>query len=328
MSNENNIDFVILWVDGNDEKWIEDRNKYSNNPLDKSVNRFRDWKLLKYWFRSIEKNANWVNNIYFITYGHLPKWLNTENKKLKIINHKDYIPEKYLPTFNSNVIELNIAKIKELSEKFILFNDDVFLMNKVEKEDFFDGNKVKDIFIENPILATKDPYNYTQYNNMAIINENYDKKKYIKNKKYYNFKYGKRSLSSFIESKHEKFVGFLNQHITQPYLKSSFEKIWKIAKKECEETSNSKFRAKNNISHYAIRYMQMLDNKFEPRNLNFGKSFELSENNDIIYNEIKSIKYKVICINDSNPNIDFENTKEKLIKLFEEKFPNKSKFEK
>lgn len=327
MNTEDNIDFVILWVDGSDEKWIKDLNKYSDNLGDKSENRFRDWELLKYWFRGIEKNASWVNNIYFITYGHLPKWLNVKNEKLKIINHKDYIPKKYLPTFNSNVIELNIARIKDLSEKFVLFNDDMFLMNEVKKEDFFKGNKVKDIFLETPLVAVEDPYNYTQYNNMVIINENYKKQKYLKNKKYYNFKYGKRSLASFVESKHEKFIGFNNPHVAQPYLKKSFEKIWNIAKNKCEETCNSRFRNNNNISHYVIRYIQMLDGDFEPGKLKFGKYFGLSENNDNIYDKIQKTKNKVICINDSNTKIDFENTKERLIEIFQKKFPNKSKFE-
>ena len=102
-----------------------------------SKNRYRDWKLLKYWFRGVEKYAPWVNKIYFITYGHLPKWLNTENEKLVILKHSDYIPDKYLPTYNSNVIEMNYFRIKELNEKFVNFNDDMFIINDIREEDFF-----------------------------------------------------------------------------------------------------------------------------------------------------------------------------------------------
>ena len=72
------IDFVITWVNGNDLRWKEKKDKYLNK-YDKKLNtnsRFRDWEILKYWFRSVEKNAPWVNNIYFITEGHLPEWLN------------------------------------------------------------------------------------------------------------------------------------------------------------------------------------------------------------------------------------------------------------
>ncbi|MBQ6357217.1 MAG: capsule biosynthesis protein CapK, partial [Solobacterium sp.] len=38
-------------------------------------NRFKDWGLFKYWFRGVEKFAPWVNKIYFITWGHVPTWL-------------------------------------------------------------------------------------------------------------------------------------------------------------------------------------------------------------------------------------------------------------
>lgn len=135
---KNNIDFVILWVDGNDQNWLSEKFNYlsESDKLNNNDSRFRDWELLRYWFRAIEENAPWFNNIYFITYGHVPIWLNLENKKLKVISHKDFIPEKYLPTFNSNVIELNLHRINTLNEQFVLFNDDFFLNKKVSPNFF------------------------------------------------------------------------------------------------------------------------------------------------------------------------------------------------
>ena len=55
----------------------------------------------------------WINQIVFVTYGHLPQFLKENHPKLKIIRHADYIPEEYLPTFNSNTIEMNFYKIPE-----------------------------------------------------------------------------------------------------------------------------------------------------------------------------------------------------------------------
>ena len=135
--NDSKIDIVILWVDGNDPKWLKEKNKYSEIKGDSNINRFRDWDNLQYLFRGIEKYATWVNKVYFITWGHLPKWLNTNHEKLVIVNHKDYIPKEYLPTFNSNVIEMNLHRIEGLSEKFIIFNDDLFLLKKTIPEDFY-----------------------------------------------------------------------------------------------------------------------------------------------------------------------------------------------
>lgn len=60
------IDFVLLWVDGSDPQWLEEKNKYSEvkSNVNDDIVRFRDWDNLKYWFRSVEKYAPWVNKIF------------------------------------------------------------------------------------------------------------------------------------------------------------------------------------------------------------------------------------------------------------------------
>ena len=126
MSTEDRIDIVIPWVDPSDPKWQMDRDKYSprvTNEEDDREIRYRDWENLQFLFRGIEKYAPWVNKVHFITYGHLPKWLNVNAPKLNIVKHEDYIPKEYLPLFSSHGIELNMHRIEGLSEKFIYFND-------------------------------------------------------------------------------------------------------------------------------------------------------------------------------------------------------------
>ena len=93
------IDIVVPWVDGNDPIWQEDKKKFADDSDgDKRIIRYRDWEMLPYWFRGVEKYLPWVRKIHFITYGHLPEWLNIKNPKLNIVNHRDYIPDKYMPT--------------------------------------------------------------------------------------------------------------------------------------------------------------------------------------------------------------------------------------
>lgn len=46
------------------------------------------------------------------------------------------MPEGSLPVFNSNALEVNIHRIKGLSEKFVYFNDDIFIINNVKEEEF------------------------------------------------------------------------------------------------------------------------------------------------------------------------------------------------
>ena len=89
--NMEKIDFVLLWVDGSDPAWLEEKNKYSDVQVNVSASaaRYRDWDNLQYWFRGVEKYAPWVNKIFFITWGHLPKWLNINHPKLQIVRHEE-----------------------------------------------------------------------------------------------------------------------------------------------------------------------------------------------------------------------------------------------
>ena len=60
--------------------------KYSHNPKGNGVNRYRDWNNLRYWFRGVEKFAPWVRKIHFVTWGHIPDWLDTTNPKINKLN--------------------------------------------------------------------------------------------------------------------------------------------------------------------------------------------------------------------------------------------------
>ena len=95
---ENKIDFVIPWVDGSDEAWLSERRKYSPDKETGSTSRYRDWDNLQYWFRGVEKFAPWVNHVYFVTCGHIPKWLNLSNPKLTVIRHEEFIDPESIPT--------------------------------------------------------------------------------------------------------------------------------------------------------------------------------------------------------------------------------------
>ena len=121
------IDFVVTWVNPDDPAWLSERLMYQNSEqvinsvtqeeLSAHTYRYREWDLMRYWFRAIEKFAPWFNTLHFVTYGHIPEWLNTDNPKLSIIKHSEFIPSQFLPTFNSRVIEFNLHRIESLSEQ-------------------------------------------------------------------------------------------------------------------------------------------------------------------------------------------------------------------
>ena len=60
------IDFVITWVDGSDPLWFRQKQNAKKKQgvsvdIDDRIERYRDWEILKYLFRSIENFAPWVN---------------------------------------------------------------------------------------------------------------------------------------------------------------------------------------------------------------------------------------------------------------------------
>lgn len=115
------IDIVIPWVDGSDAKWIQEKRYWYQrlNP-DRESNsdtRYQNWDNLAYWFRAVETCLPWFHRICFITWGHVPDFLNLNHPKLKVVRHEDFIPREFLPTFQVNAIEMNLHRIPELSEK-------------------------------------------------------------------------------------------------------------------------------------------------------------------------------------------------------------------
>lgn len=330
-SKEEKIDFVIIWVDGNDPDWQKEKNKYNpnKNNTDSRNIRYRDWDNLQYWFRGVEKFAPWVNKIHFVTCGHLPKWLNTNHPKLNIVKHSDYIPEKYLPTFSANPIELNIHRIKGLSDQFVFFNDDMFIIDYVKKTDFFKNELPCDMAAINACIGRDKTYYSILNNDMIVINSHFNKNTSIKKyfTKWFNLKYGTKLVRTFFGLPWSNFIGFYNKHICNSFLKSTFEELWKKEYDLLDETSSNKFRSKTDVNQHLLEFWQLASGKFYPKKINSCFFRGLEEENKLI-SAIRKQKYKIICINDSELNNEkFDKIKEEVKESFEKILPEKSAFE-
>lgn len=332
------IDFVIMWVDGNDINWQQEKEKYSiNKNADGTIYRYRDWDLMKYWFRGIEKFAPWVNKIHFVTWGHVPDFLDVNNPKINIVNHKDYIPQKYLPTFNANTIELNLHRIKDLADKFVLFNDDLFLINKVKPTDFFKNGYPMDTVALNVHCPKKSLISqYFCINDVNIVNEHFNFKKSIKNNffKWINLKNGKHMARTLILLGCPRFPGFWQHHLTSSYNKKTFEKIWEKEKDILNNTCMHKFRETTDVNQWVFKEWQIASGNFSNRSIKFGKTYyidrdgiETSKKSIIDY--ISKQKGKIIAINDG-PMTDkeFKDIVISLKREFNNLLPEKSSFEK
>ena len=333
------IDFVITWVDGSDEKWLREKEYYKKKTAtaneehfenwNASKIRYRDWDTLRYWFRGIEKNCNWVNKIYFVTCGQIPSWLNVNHPKLVLVNHGEFIPKEYLPTFNSNAIELNMHRIKGLSENFVSFNDDFFVLKKLKKEDFFKNGKPCGSAILN--LVMPDEFGHSEYHNTVIINKYFNKNEVLlKNfTKWFNIKYVPQIIRTFCLLPWPKFPRLYETHLPIPHQKKYFDLLWNKEYKRLDETCQNKFRGNEDISHWLMSDWYLVTGKFVPRRPNLGKHFE-KEIDETLCNLIKRKKYKVMCINDIGTITDekFIQQKKMLLDAFEYIFPEKSSFEK
>lgn len=337
---KSNIDCVIVWVDGSDREWIKEKNKYnksvSNLSEDDEIERYRDFDVLQYLFRGIDMFMPWIRNIYFVTCGQIPQWLNTDNERLKLVNHKDYIPDQYLPTFSSHPIELNLHRIEGLSENFIYFQDDMFVLKDTKEEDFFKNGLPCDSAVFNAIAMEKSEKEFRflmPINNMEIINKHFKKSQCVKKNwsKYFNFKYGKDMLRTICLSPWIHFTGFYNYHLPYSLSKSTLKTLWEKEPEVMDNTCSHRFRNSNDVNIWLACYWQYASGKFSPRNPKIGYLTGISDNydeNKNVYNHIKKQKSKLIVINDNVKKADVDSIKRNLKEAFEEILPEKCSFEK
>ena len=326
---EDKIDFVVTWVDGNDPAWLAEKSKYSPNGADARNARYRDWDQLKYWFRAIEKNAPWVNKIHFVTYGHLPKWLDTSNPKLHIVRHEDFIPKEYLPVFNSTAIEVHINKIPGLAEQFVYFNDDTYLMKPCKPTDFFRKGKPVDMLTLGQFPVNRvdegEMYYCHLYNNYSVY-RNYSRKKDALRHfwKYMSPKYGRVAFSNFLNF-FAKNLYIAPYHFGIPLLKSSMETIWTDHTAFMTMTAASRFRSPINVNLQCIRSYQLITGNFIPAK----KSGVALDSSDPKTTKavIESKKYRDLCISDNSRDDRFEDDKKEINESFERIFPGKCSFE-
>ena len=331
------IDFVILWVDGNDLEWQKEKSRYQSNKLteNNSANRYRDWDLLPYWFRSVEQFAPFVRRIHFVTWGHLPSFLNTKNAKLHIVRHDEFIPQKYLPTFSSHTIEMNIHRIPDLAEHFVYFNDDMFLLRSFQPTDFFRDGLPCTYGGEVPIelIGNIGTWQHAAVNDLGIVNAHFPKRESVAKygRKYcnkcYRWKDNVRTL--MLEKLHpDYFTGFKNLHAPAAYLKRSFEEVWSAEPEKLNSTCRDKFRTSDNVNQWVVLWWQIASGQFSPALIDNCVKKISDDTIDQLCKLIENQQSVYVCVNDPEEEIDFEYLSKRLQMSFEKLFPIKSSFEK
>lgn len=133
------IDIVIPWLNPTD-KWYSEYKKCCEN---EDPCRIRDLNTMKYVLRGIDKHCSWVNKVVLLMYDEeqVPKWINKDCPKLRIVYHKDFIPSEYLPNFNSCLTVNFIHKIPGLTNIICYMNDDMIFTKDIPLETYYKDGK-------------------------------------------------------------------------------------------------------------------------------------------------------------------------------------------
>jgi len=185
-SQDEAVDVVYTWVDSNDPVWRRSLAEWSGQSatvMESASNeeRYINRDELKYSLRSIWLYAPFVRNIYIVTAGQRPQWLDPSAGNVHIVDHRDIFPDATaLPTFNSHAIEACLHRIPGLAEHFLYFNDDFFIGREVQKETFYTKNgMIKSRFSPSSFVSAMEPAvdaiptDWASYNAVSLMRKDY-----------------------------------------------------------------------------------------------------------------------------------------------------------
>lgn len=311
------VDIVVTYLNERDKKWQEDFNYWKNKEIQEGKaeatnrqafgeERTREWDAFKYWFRGVENNCPWINKVFLIVQNknHIPKWLDINSPKLRVVFHDEFIPKDLLPTFNAITIGMYISNIPDLSENYIMCDDDFYFLNPIEENRFFKFGK--------PIHMNNE-MKYELYSGGHLTGTD-------------NVFYHIINNGIKFESRFGKQVKYGFYHLPEARLKSVEQKILKDYDKDIKESLIvSKFRNKKNICSMIYCDILKIWNK-----VLWGRPY-----NNCAYCDLKSDldfdsywNKDIVCFNDTERMDNYDITKEKFIDFLNRKFPNKSSFEK
>lgn len=226
----------------------------------------------------------------------VPEWLNAE--AVHIVLHKDIIPEKILPTFNSTTIEMYLHKIPSLAEHFIYSNDDMFAVKSTEPADFFTPGGIP----KYQLIRRKTASNIFR---MQCLNS--------------------YRLATRLSKTPERREYFYIAHSMDPMLKSACDEIHEKAGDEILRRC-TKFREPWNFTQYLFPIYSLITERGVTENASF-RYLSVKGGIEQAVEEILSGESKIICVNDASIK-NFESDRERLVEVFEKRFPGKSRFEK
>ncbi|MBB6173720.1 hypothetical protein HNR23_003780 [Nocardiopsis mwathae] len=309
------IDVVYTWVDGDEPAMREKRNRYRTGGelaeiLDKETNesRYTSHDELRYSLRSVWMYAPFVRNIYVVTDGQVPRWLDTSVPGVRVVDHREIFPEGVLPVFNSHAIETRLHHIPGLSEHYLYFNDDVFVGRPVTPQHFFQGSGIMRVPMSPLKIGLGDAHSRETATNAASKNV----RRLLKGE------YGRFTTNNFM-------------HTPLPQRQSYLHELEERFPADFDRTMRSRFRSPEDIAvtaplHYnhALMAGYGMRGSFKFRYVNISRDDAESRLTDLTKNR----RFDFFCVNDVDVPQDMRESVHKRIGDFlDEYFPFPSPFE-
>lgn len=301
------IDVVFTWVDNKDPAWIKKYNIAQSDFDEKSAglysdddSRFENHNELYYSLLSVRRYIPWIRKIFIVTDGQYPDFV-ADVDGINVVDHKDIIDSKYLPTFNSHVIEAYLHRIEGLSENFIYFNDDVFVARQLLPGHFFHSNGLASIFIANKSLhemfekGIKTPTLGASLHAQKLLNERY---------------------SICID---KPLV-----HTYVPLKKSAYDLAWKLFEEDISSFLGNKFRGNHdlNLATFLVPWLMYLEKQSTPAEdicyyFNIRSAHALTLYRKLLHKKKVNSQPHSFCANDFNSkskvNFPYANALEKML---------------
>ena len=239
------VDFVYLWVDGADPNHQKKKNAFIKKSTasytieSKAVMKYRwaNHNEILHSLRSVSLYCPWVHKIWIITDAQrfditaLPPAI---AKKIVFLDHTDIFRDHTLalPSFNSRSIETLIWRIDGLSEHFVYFNDDMFVLRPTAIGHFFQGSQ--------PILRGSIRRPFGSYPNSL-------------------------HQQGMINSK--KLLGedgktfFRTAHVPYPMVKSDLERLCETYHEEIKKNVSFRFRTREQFKIVSLLYEDYIAKK-------------------------------------------------------------------
>ena len=271
------IDYVVPMVFPDDERW---QNGFArvNRHFHKDHVRFRSWGTERLLIKLVKKNLPFLRDIIILLARESQKqpWMDEEN--VRVVYHEDFIPSRFLPTFNSRAIEMFLHRIPIVSDRFLYGNDDMFPVSPLMETDFFRGETPCIHMVEKPY-----PTNPNLFHKACLNGQNF--------------------VASFF-GKHYDSVLLKNGHSIAPIPKKTCEKLWEIGGRNIEN-SITPFREIKNYNQYIYAWWHFFSGDYVDKELPHKY---LSVKNTVaeIVNAINTKEAGVVCINDNECAVDCE----------------------